>query len=80
MRSLGGMTTATDMLQKYLAAEAAVLEGKEARIGDRVFRSEDLVQIIAGRREWEAKVAAEKAQIAGVPSFGGLRVSVGRLR
>lgn len=80
MRSLGGMTTATDMLQKYLAAEAAVLEGKEARIGDRSYRSEDLQQIIAGRREWEAKVAAEKAQSAGVTTFGGLRVSVGRPR
>lgn len=74
------MTIATEMLQKYLIAEAAVLEGKEARIGDRVFRSEDLVQIIAGRREWEYKVAKENARTAGAATLGGMRVSVARMR
>lgn len=74
------MTTATDMLQKYLAAEAAVLEGKEARIGDRTFRSEDLVQIIAGRREWEAKVAAENCRQRGGAAIGGMSFAVARLK
>lgn len=74
------MTTATDMLQKYLIAEAAVLEGKEARIGDRVFRSEDLVQIIAGRREWEAKVNAEAKRLRGAPTIGGMGFAVARMR
>lgn len=74
------MTTATDMLQKYLAAEAAVLEGKEARIGDRVFRSEDLSQIIAGRREWEARVNAEERRNRGANTLGGMGFSVARLK
>ena len=74
------MSTATDMLQKYLIAEAAVLEGKEARIGDRVFRSEDLVQIIAGRREWEAKVNAEIKRSRGAATIGGMGFSVARMR
>lgn len=74
------MTTATDMLQKYLAAEAAVLEGKEARIGDRVFRSEDLVQIVAGRREWEAKVSAENKRLRGEATIGGMGFAVARMK
>ena len=74
------MTTATEMLQKYLDAESAVLEGKEARIGDRTFRSEDLVQIIAGRREWEAKVNAESKRLRGANAMGGMSFSVARMR
>lgn len=73
------MSIATDMLAKYLAAEAAVLEGKEAKIGDRSFRSEDLQQIIAGRKEWEAKVAAERGRASGARSIGGLGFAVARL-
>jgi hypothetical protein len=73
------MSTATDMLSKYLAAEAAVLEGKEARIGDRTFRNEDLDKIIAGRREWEAKVNAERRAASGSGSFGGLGFGIARM-
>lgn len=74
------MSTATDMLAAYLAAEAAVLQGKEARIGDRAFRSEDLAAIRAGRAEWEAKVAAEQGRGARVPSIGGLPIRHSRLQ
>lgn len=72
------MSTATQMLAKYLAAEELVLEGKEAKIGDRSFRLEDLAQIREGRKEWEGKVAAERRAASGVNTFGGL--SYGRAR
>lgn len=70
---------ATTMLAAYLQAETDVLLGKEARIGDRVFRSEDLSEIRAGRREWEDRVRAECARASRAPTIGGLRFSVARL-
>lgn len=66
------MTTATAMLAKYLAAEAAVLEGKEVSLGDRKLRMEDLASITAGRKEWEGRVAQETRAAIGAPSIGGL--------
>lgn len=66
------MTIATDMFAKYLAAEAAILEGKEVHLGDRRLRMEDLNMVIAGRREWERRVAQEGASAAGVPTIGGI--------
>lgn len=68
------MTTATDMLAAYLAAEAAVLQGKEVTFDGRTYRSEDLDAIRAGRKEWEAKVAAESGRAAKVPTLGGLAI------
>ena len=73
------MTTATDMLAAYLAAESAVLAGKEARMGDRTFRSEDLVEIRAGRKEWERRVSAELGKASSAPTIGGLTFSHARL-
>lgn len=70
------MSTATDMLTKYLAAEQAILEGKEVSLGDRKLRMEDLPAIIAGRKEWEQRVATETARAAGVPTVGGLTFKV----
>lgn len=72
------MTTAADMLAKYLAAEAAVLDGKEVRFQDRMVRLEDLEWIQKGRREWESKVAAEQSAAAGAPRIGGLTFSQAR--
>lgn len=73
------MTTATEMLEKYIAAEAALLEGKIAKIGDRLLQMEDLAEIRAGRREWEGKVAGERVRSAGAPRLGGLGFSVARM-
>lgn len=73
------MTTTTDMLAKYLAAEQALLEGKEARLGDRLLRMEDLAEIRKGRQEWETRVNAESRQAAAAPSLGGATYSVARL-
>lgn len=70
---------ATTMLAAYLRAETDVLLGKEARLGDRLFRSEDLAEIRAGRQEWERRVAAERDRASGAPTLGGLRFSVARL-
>lgn len=73
------MSKATDMLAAYLAAEIAVLEGKEAKIGDRSLQLEDLSEIRAGRREWQARVNEERLNAAGAPSIGGLGFAVARL-
>ena len=73
------MTTATDMLAKYLAAEQALLEGKEARLGDRTLRMEDLAEIRKGRQEWEARANAESRTAVSAPSLGGATFSVARL-
>lgn len=70
------MSTATDMLARYMAAEAAILDGKEIRLGDRWLRTEDLVEVRKGRQEWEQRVAAEDAAAAGVrgPTFSLARL------
>jgi len=72
------MTTATDMYDRYLQAEQAVLEGKTVKFGERLLGMEDLSEIRAGRKEWERKVSAEAAG-AAAPRFGGLSYSVGRM-
>lgn len=73
------MSTATDMVAAYLAAETAILDGKEARLGDRVVRLEDLSEIRKGRQEWEARVRTAAAAAAKAPTIGGLGFSVARL-
>ena len=70
------MTTATDMLAKYMTAESAVLEGKDVSFGDRRLSMANLPEIIAGRKEWEARVSAEAQTAARVPTLGGLEVKV----
>jgi len=67
------------MLAAYLQAETDVLLGKEARLGDRVFRSEDLAEIRAGRQEWERRVSNERDRAAGAATIGGLGFAVARL-
>jgi hypothetical protein len=73
------MSTATDMLANYLAAEQAILDGKEARVGDRLLRLEDLAEVRKGRLEWEQRVAAENAVAADAPRIGGIAFSHARL-
>lgn len=71
------MSQATDMLAAYIAAEAAVLLGKEATFGDRKLRMEDLAEIRLGRREWEQRVQAETTKTA--PKIGGLSFSLAKM-
>lgn len=62
-------------LAEYLAAESALLMGKEIRLGggiDRMLRMEDLAQIRSGRQEWERKVASLQAGAAKLPTLGGV--------
>ncbi len=68
--------TATEMRDKYLAAELALLDGKEVAFGDRKLRREDLPQIILGRKEWERRVAEELAKVSRAPTIGGMQVKV----
>lgn len=79
MGTLVPMSTATDMLAAYMTAEALLLQGKEAVLADRRLRLEDLSEIRAGRKEWEARVAQESAISAGAPTIGGLSYSLARL-
>lgn len=74
------LPTPDEMYAAYLAAELAVLAGKEARLSingvDRTLRREDLDMIRAGRAEWEAKVSAAGNAVAGRPTIGGLGFAV----
>ncbi len=72
------MTQATDMLNLYIAAEAAVLSGQEFRLGDRTLRRADLAEIRTGRREWQSLVNSENARSGGA-TIGGLGFAVARL-
>lgn len=73
------MTQASDMLAAYLAAETAILQGKDVSFGGRRQTMEDLPAIRAGRQEWERRVQSEAAQAAGARGQSGLgRYSVAR--
>lgn len=56
---MASMSTATDMLAHYLAAETAILGGQSYKWGERQLTRADLAMVQAGRREWERKVNAE---------------------
>jgi hypothetical protein len=68
------------MVAAYLAAETQVLLGKEVRMGgpglDRWLRFEDMGEIRAGRKEWEARVKALTQTDSSTPTFGGLSYSI----
>lgn len=70
------MTTATDMLAKYLAAEQAILEGKEVRLGERTLKMEDLNAVIVGRKEWQQAVSREASIVTKAPTIGGMTFSL----
>ena len=71
--------TASEMLAKYLAAEAAVLQGRDIQFEGRRVSMSDLPDIIRGRKEWEQRVTAERRRASGAPTIGGLGFSVARL-
>lgn len=73
------MSTATDILAKYLAAEAAVLQGRSFAFGERTLTMADLPDIRQGRKEWEQRVAAENARAIKAPTIGGLSYALGNL-
>lgn len=59
------MSTATDMLARYIEAEQAILLGQSVVWAGRSLTYADLARIQEGRREWEVRVQAESAQAAG---------------
>lgn len=71
------------MVAAYTQAELQILAGKEVRMGgpgiDRWLRFEDIEQVRAGRKEWEAKVKALQTAAGGAPALGGLSFSVANL-
>lgn len=69
------MSIATEMVAKYLEAEAALLLGKSVSFGGRTLSSENLAEIRKGRQEWERRAAAEGK---GGANIGGLSYSVAR--
>lgn len=73
------MSTASEMVAAYLAAESALLSGKTARIGDRLLQMEDLAEIRKGRAEWERRLGNEQASALSVPRFSGISYVVARL-
>ncbi|WP_367154661.1 hypothetical protein [Methylomonas sp. HYX-M1] len=73
------MSTATDMLQKYIDAEAAILSGQSVRFGERMLTRADLAMVQKGRQEWQRKVSAEARNTAGLSTMGGLGISTARL-
>lgn len=71
------MSTATDMLQLYLNAEASVLKGQSVRMGDRMLTKADLAEIKSGRKEWQAAVARESGAAGGGFKAVDFRTSCG---
>lgn len=64
------MTIATDILQRYLDAETAILAGQTVRFrdaagNDMTVTHANLIEIQQGRREWQRRVAGEQQQAAG---------------
>ncbi len=52
--------SAQQMLDKYIEAEIAVLDGKSVSFNGRTYTQQDLPAIREGRREWERRVAQQR--------------------
>lgn len=53
------MSTASDLLAKYLAAEMAILDGQSFKMGDRMLTMADLNTVRDERARLERRVQAE---------------------
>ncbi len=53
------MSTASDLLAKYLAAEMAILDGQSFRMGERMLTMADLEVVRRERANLERRVQAE---------------------
>jgi len=63
------MSTATDMLALYIAAEKAVLKNQSYVMGTTTLTRANLAEIRKGREEWQAKVNDEAAASQGGSSL-----------
>jgi hypothetical protein len=59
------MTTSQQMVDLYIDAEKAVLDGRTVTLGGRTLTMENLQQIRAGRMEWERRAFAESRAASG---------------
>lgn len=59
------ITQAQKMIELYIDAEIAVLEGKTVQFGGRTLTMENLNQIRDGRKEWERRANAENNRALG---------------
>lgn len=59
------LAQAQTMLERYLAAEAAVLSGQSYEIAGRKLTRADLAEIRAGRDDWERRVVTLSSSAAG---------------
>ncbi|MFI8479647.1 primosomal replication protein PriB/PriC domain protein [Pseudomonas sp. NPDC078700] len=59
------MTTAQQMVDKYIEAELAVLDGRTITFGGRTLSMADLKDIREGRLEWERRASAAAGSAAG---------------
>ncbi len=53
------------MVERYIEAEMAVLDGKAIQFGGRTLTMENLSQIREGRKEWERRASAESVRARG---------------
>ncbi|WP_286694070.1 hypothetical protein [Spongiibacter sp. UBA1325] len=61
--------TAQQMLDKYMEAELALLEGKSITWNGKTYTRENLGEIQRGRREWERRVGSQAARPYGFARF-----------
>lgn len=59
------VTQAQQMVDKYLEAEAAVLDGRSVTMNGRSLTMESLAEIRSGRDYWERRLAAAQSAAAG---------------
>ena len=53
------------MVERYIEAKMAVLDGKAIQFGGRTLTMENLSQIREGRKEWERRASAESVRARG---------------
>ena len=66
------MSTATDMYDLYLQAEADILAGKSVQMDGRTLTMEDLDKVRAGRKEWARKVVEENMESGGYSTLNSV--------
>ncbi len=63
------MSTATDMLAAYIAAETAILGGQSYTINGHSFARADLQKVQEGRAFWQVQVDKENSTVSGNKSY-----------
>ncbi|MEB7099326.1 hypothetical protein NEM56_22015 [Escherichia coli] len=57
------------MIQRYIDAEMAVLDGKSVTFNGQQMTMENLSEIRQGRQEWERRLATLSARRRGSPGY-----------